>query len=244
MAIILFTDFGFAGPYVGQLKSVLEQSCPDIQVIDLMHDAPICNPKASSYLLPAFTEHLPAGTVVLSVVDPGVGGCRRPVVIEAFDKYFVGPGNGLFGVLLQLDSSSKAYEIQSLDEGVSATFHGRDIFAPIAAKLAVQQNLDNELRELEKSSLPVLGPVDLAEVVYVDHFGNAMTGLRANTLAKTCKLSVKGELLTYANTFSDVAFGKPFWYANSSGLIEIAINCGRAIDYFAIDIGYTVDILK
>jgi S-adenosylmethionine hydrolase len=94
--IVLFTDFGLQGPYTGQMKAVLAQMAPNRPVIDLFADAPIGNPKASAYLLAAYAAWFPAGTVFLCVVDPGVGGKRPAIVVEANSKWYVGPGNGLF----------------------------------------------------------------------------------------------------------------------------------------------------
>ena len=243
--IALFTDFGVTGPYVGQVKAVLARYSPDSVVIDLMHDAPVHNPRASSYLLSAFSASLPDGAVVLAVVDPGVGSSQRDaVVVKACNKYFVGPGNGLFGVLTQLDQKAKAYKIDTSTTHASATFHGRDIFAPVAAKLASGFELAGELTSVEPSQMPILGPIDLTEILYIDHFGNAMTGLRGSSLSKRDKLSLNARLLSYANTFAEAEAGEPFWYVNSSGLVEIAVNCGRAVDYFNLRIGHTLDIVK
>ena len=94
--IVLFTDFGLHGPYTGQMKAVLHQMAPGIPVIDLFADAPVGNPKASAYLLAAYAAWFPAGTVFLCVIDPGVGGTRPAIILEADGRWYVGPGNGLF----------------------------------------------------------------------------------------------------------------------------------------------------
>ena len=93
--IVLFTDFGLQGPYTGQMKAVLCQMAPDIPAVDLFADAPVGNPRASAYLLAAYAEWFAAGTVFLAVVDPGVGGTRPPIILEADGRWYVGPGNGL-----------------------------------------------------------------------------------------------------------------------------------------------------
>ena len=98
----LFTDFGMAGPYVGQMKAVLLQRAPGVPIVDLFADVPACNPRAAAYLLSAYASAFPAGTIFLAVVDPGVGtGQREPMVVEANGLWFVGPGNGLFSLLLR-----------------------------------------------------------------------------------------------------------------------------------------------
>jgi hypothetical protein len=94
--IVLFTDFGLSGPYTGQMKAVLHQMAPGMPVIDLFADAPVGNPKASAYLLAAYAAWFPAGSVFLCVVDPGVGGARPAMILEADGRWYVGPGNGLF----------------------------------------------------------------------------------------------------------------------------------------------------
>ena len=134
--IVLFTDFGLQGPYTGQMKAVLHKLAPGIQVIDLFADAPVGNPKASAYLLAAYAAWFAAGTVFLSVVDPGVGGSRPPIILEADGRWYVGPGNGLFELVARRAPSSRSWHIDWKPERLSAGFHGRDLFAPVAAMLA------------------------------------------------------------------------------------------------------------
>ena len=107
MSIFLFTDFGAADIYVGQLKSVLDRHAPGIAVIDLLHEAPAFNVRASAHLLAALATRIPAGSVTLAVVDPGVGGERRPILIEAGGQYFAGPDNGLFSLILREKSKAR-----------------------------------------------------------------------------------------------------------------------------------------
>ena len=136
--IVMFTDFGVAGPYAGQMKAALAAVAPAVSAIDLMHDAPVFRPKASAYLLAALVRPLPAGTVVLGVVDPGVGSPgRRPVAARAGGRWFVGPDNGLFAIAAQHAGGGEWWEIDWRPERLSNTFHGRDLFAPVAARLAL-----------------------------------------------------------------------------------------------------------
>src|SRR5262249_47000472 len=134
--IALFTDFGAAGPYVGQMKAVLCREAPAVPVIDLMADAPACEPKSSAYLLAALAPWLSAGSVCLAVVDPGVGGRRAPIVVEADGRRFVGPDNGLFELVARRAAAAQAWEIAWRPPQLSASFHGRDLFAPVAGRLA------------------------------------------------------------------------------------------------------------
>src|SRR5260370_1409515 len=134
--IVLFTDFGLQGPYTGQMKAVLHQMAPGIPAIDLFADAPAGNPKAAAYLLAAYAQWFAAGTTFLCVVDPGVGGPRPPVMLEADGRWYVGPGNGLFELVERRATRARSFEIEWRPENLSPSFHGRDLFAPVAAMLA------------------------------------------------------------------------------------------------------------
>ncbi|MGO8915196.1 MAG: S-adenosyl-l-methionine hydroxide adenosyltransferase family protein [Stellaceae bacterium] len=134
--IVLFTDFGAGGPYLGQVKAVLYGAAPTIPVIDLMADAPAHDPMSAAYLLAAYVSEFPHGTVFLAVVDPGVGSGRRAVAAEIDGRWYVAPDNGLLEPLLRRAKVARAWEIAWRPERLSASFHGRDLFAPIAARLA------------------------------------------------------------------------------------------------------------
>ena len=133
--IALFTDFGLHGPYTGQMKAVLHQMAPGIPAIDLFADAPVGNPKASAYLLAVYAGWFQAGTVFLCVVDPGVGGARPAVILDADGRWYVGPGNGLFELVQRRARKTRSWDIDWKPERLSASFHGRDLFAPVAAML-------------------------------------------------------------------------------------------------------------
>jgi S-adenosylmethionine hydrolase len=239
--ILLFTDYGAADIYVGQLKAVLAQRAPGIPVIDLLHEAPPFNVSAGAHLLSALTTRLRAGTVVLAVVDPGVGGERDAIAVCADGCWVVAPDNGLASVLAARATSTDLYSIGWRPDDLSASFHGRDLFAPVAAMLARGDR--NGARLEPKSGLSVaLGPGDLAEIVYVDHFGNAMTGLRACNLSRKTRLAVAGRSMAYAHVFSAAPGGEPFWYENSIGLAEIAANASSAAHSLGLAIGQRVSI--
>jgi S-adenosylmethionine hydrolase len=127
--IVLFTDFGLHGPYTGQMKAVLHQMAPGIPIIDLFADAPVGNPKASAYLLAAYAAWFPARTVFLCVVDPGVGGTRPSIFLEADGRWYIGPGNGLFELIQRRARETRSWDIDWKPKHLSASFHGRDLFA-------------------------------------------------------------------------------------------------------------------
>jgi len=240
--IVLFTDFGLQGPYTGQMKAVLQQMAPGISIIDLFADAPAGNPKASAYLLAAYAQWFAAGTTFLCVVDPGVGGTRPPVVVEADERWYVGPGNGLFELIARHAAKTRSWDIDLEPQRLSASFHGRDLFAPVAAMLARGEPPPGRPRK-DDADRRRDWPDDLAEIVYVDHFGNAMTGLRAATLAPNAKLAAAGRVLERARTFGDRPPGAAFWYENSNGLAEIAVNRGRADRDLGLAIGSPAEIV-
>lgn len=239
--IVLFTDFGIAGPYIGQVKAVLHREAPNVPVIDLCADAPTCDPKASAYLLAALVDWFPAGATFVAVVDPGVGGPRAPLVLEADGRNFVGPDNGLFELVMRRASRFQVQEIGWRPPALSHSFHGRDLFAPIAARIAARTLWPGMLRPVEPTRMPEW-PDDLAEIIYIDHYGNAMTGIRADRLPATARLVVAGKVLPHARTFVDVEAGRAFWYENSNGLVEIAVNRGRADTTLGLAVGTPVSV--
>jgi len=239
--IVLFTDFGLAGPYVGQMKAVLCQEAPGVPVIDLCHDAPAFDPQGAAYLLAAYAEAVPAGSVLLCVVDPGVGGARRAVIVEAAGRRYVGPDNGLLAIAARRGADARAWRITWQPERLSASFHGRDLFAPVAAMLARGAAPPSE--PLAPGELAGADwPDELACVIYLDGFGNAVTGLRAGSLSQAAVLAAGGRMLRRARTFGDVAAGEAFWYENANGLAEIAVNRGSAADLLGLAVGQEIAV--
>jgi len=236
--LVLFTDFGLAGPYVGQMKAVLHRDAPGVPVVDLFADAPRFDPMASAYLLAAYAAGFSAGTVFLCVVDPGVGGDRAPMALEADGRWFVGPDNGLLVIAARRQPASTWFHVAWRPDRLSASFHGRDLFAPVAARLATGRT--GCLEPWRGARTGAEWPDDIPRVVYVDSYGNAMTGLRAALLPADARLAVAGTSLPRARTFSDVVEGEAFWYENANGLAEIAVNCGSAAERFGLRIGTPV----
>jgi len=239
--ILLFTDFGLSGPYIGQMEAAIFRVAPTARVINLFADAPGFDPQASACLLAAYMEYFPAGSVFLAVVDPGVGSDRKPVVATIDGKYFVGPDNGLFDVCAKRAVDSCKQEILWHPDSISASFHGRDLFAPLAAHLECGSVAPEWLGPEQRFALDGV-KLDLYEVVYIDQYGNAMTGVRALDMPATATLLVNDTELARARTFSDVPPGLVFWYENSNGLVEIAANCGSAAEQLSLTVGTKIEI--
>jgi S-adenosylmethionine hydrolase len=241
--ILLFTDFGLEGPYIGQVKAALWRDAPDTPVFDLFSDAPVFAPKASAYLLAAYTAAFPDDSIFLAVVDPGVGTAwRRPVVVRAGERWFVGPDNGLFNVVMQRDPDCRMWDITWEPPRMSATFHGRDLFAPVAARLARGEAPPGEPVE-PGHRLHKEWPDDLPEIIYIDRYGNAITGLRASSLPKGAAIEINGQHLEKSRTFGDVTVGDATWYENANGLAEIAVNRGSAAERFGLEVGGTFRLI-
>jgi S-adenosylmethionine hydrolase len=183
-------------------------------------------------LAPAFPE----GTVFLAVVDPGVGGSRLAVALWADGFRFVGPDNGLLSVFAARARRVSIRRIAWTPERLSSSFHGRDLFAPVAARIALDRLPDDWLAPLSALSVD-LGEGDLSEVIYIDHYGNAFTGVRAHKAARDATLQVEGARLRYARVFSEAPAGEPFWYENSQGLVEIAMDRGSAAERLGLRVG-------
>jgi len=236
--VYFFTDFGAQGPYLGQMETALLEQAPQARVINLLSDAPPFSPKPSAYLLGALLPWLAPESVLVGVVDPGVGTVRKALLLEAGGRRFIGPDNGLFAALMK-DRGARAWEIVRDPAELSATFHGRDLFAPAAGRLLGGGNL-----ELQPISPPQLvgadWPGQLAEIIYIDHYGNAMSGLQANAFSPDTVFRIGDRLLSRRHTFADAPPGDAFWYENSLGLVEVAVNRGRCDTLLGIRVGTAI----
>jgi S-adenosylmethionine hydrolase len=232
--IFLFTDFGPRGPYLGQMTAVLQRLAPEVAVIDLLNDAPAFAPRPSAYLLAALLPELQPGDVLLAVVDPGVGTERAAIAIELDGRWVVAPDNGLVELAMRRTRTVREHVIVWRPERLSASFHGRDLFAPVAAALARGDR--SRLAPASLSRMPGW-PDDAAEIIYVDAYGNAMTGLRAESVPADAAIELAGRTLTRHRTFGDARPGSAFWYENSLGLVEIAANGTSAADLLGLQPG-------
>ena len=235
--IFLYTDFGYHGSYVGQMKAVLADQLSNNSIVDLMHDAPMFNPCASAYLLASLIPYLPEQSIILGVVDPGVGNKnRRALIVKADTRWYVGPDNGLFNTIIKNSIEVQLWEILWRPENLSNSFHGRDLFAPVVAMLA-----NAKLPEVKELTVEDVASADwseeLAEIIYIDHYGNAMTGLLGNKFDTNSVIKIAEHQFKFSRTFSEVTKGEGFWYVNSNGLVEIAVNQGSTAEVFGLAIG-------
>lgn len=238
--IVLVTDFGLEGPYVGQVLRVLHGIAPAEPVVNLFADAPAWNPRATAYLIAAYSGGFPADTIFICIVDPGVGTASHPPVVTRCDEHwFVGPDNGLFEIVRRRAGNCQTWRIDWQPRSLSASFHGRDLYAPVAARLAIGDR--SGLTESPATSFPGY-PDQLPEVIYVDHYGNAISGLQQGAVPSNATLRSGEHRFRPARTFADVQPGEGFWYVNSNGLIEIAANRARAAEIFGLSVGTAIEL--
>jgi S-adenosylmethionine hydrolase len=237
MAVVTFTtDFGNSDGYAGAMKGVVLSLAPDAVLVDISHQVPARDVRAGAFTLAQAAPFFPPGTIHVAVVDPGVGGARAEVVVAAGGSLFVGPDNGLLS--LAAAAPRRAWRIENPGyrrEPVSPTFHGRDVFAPAAGRLAAGWAADDAGGALaEIVSLPLAGTAlasgGQGEVVHVDGFGNLFTSFAGAVAAGPWELEVAGRklALTGGRTFADVAPGALVLYAGSGGQVEIAVRDGSA----------------
>ena len=233
--IALFTDFGHDGLYVGQMHALIGAALPDVNIVDLCHTVPPQDIRTAAYLIPAYTRYLPPSSIIICIVDPGVGSDRPHAVCEADGRWYVGPDNGQFDVLEQHAQDFGKFHFQ-WPGVVSNSFHGRDIYTPAACLLAESQDI-KILKCRPADTGESIFPTDLNQIIYFDHFGNALTGLRYCEIDQNARLVLNDQVIEPAKTFSDVKAGQCFWYENANGLVEIAVNQGNARDTLELKIG-------
>ncbi|MFW5833986.1 MAG: SAM hydrolase/SAM-dependent halogenase family protein [Pseudomonadota bacterium] len=238
--IFLFTDFGHRASYVGQMRAVLERTAPGGAVVELTAFAPAFEPRPAAYLLAAEGRIARPGDVVLAVVDPGVGTERAPLAALVDGVWFVGPDNGLLALVARRARSVAWHRIDWRPEHLSATFHGRDLFAPVAARLA--RGDASGLVPSAPTTNTDGWPDDLDAVVFVDDYGNAMTGRRAATLPHDAVVLAGCHRFAAGRTFADDGRRRGFWYENAIGLVELAVREGSAAATFGLAVGTPVTL--
>lgn len=241
--VVLFTDFGERGPYVGQVELAYRAEGGTLPVIRLMSDAPQYRPEAAGLLLAALNPYVPERSLVIAVVDPGVGTDRRVLYLSSEGRGYLGPDNRLFNELLRRASNPRLWEVTWRPKVLSRSFHGRDLFAPIAA--LITQGRGVRCRPIASSDLVGWGETfDVWQIVYLDAYGNAWTGIHGADLPEGSELRVGAQQVAHAHVFGAVQPGQPFWFVNSVGLVEIAINQGSAETVIGIRVGMRVEVIS
>lgn len=239
--ITLLSDFGVNDVYVGVVKGVITKINPALTLIDLTHQIPPQNVISAQFNLVNAYPYFPEGTVHLAVVDPGVGGARRSIAIELTDGILVGPDNGIFTNLMAQKQVVQAIELNNSSywrvPQPSNTFHGRDIFAPVAAHLASGVPLATvgeiiDPTTLVQLSLPHCTPTPtgyLGNVQHIDRFGNVITNIPGDAVQNKSWLVMVGKRhIPGCRTYAEVSAGNPLALVGSHGWVEIAINGGDA----------------
>jgi S-adenosyl-L-methionine hydrolase (adenosine-forming) len=245
--VALLTDFGSRDHYVGAVKGAVLAACPDALLVDVVHDLPPHDVLEGAYALEAAYRAFPAPTVFVAVVDPGVGSERRALGIGAGGYRFVGPDNGIFTFVLAADPQARVHALTNAGlfrHQVSATFHARDVFAPVAGHLARGLPLEELGPALEHPvllptpSLKRVGREWETSVLHVDRFGNLTTHLRSEELSRIMEkvggdptqlvLVVEGFVLPLVGTYAEVPEGDACGLVGSNGRLEVAVNRGSA----------------
>jgi S-adenosylmethionine hydrolase len=237
--VTLTTDFGLRDPWVGSLKGVLLSIAHDVTLVDLTHEVPRHHVAAAAYIVAAASRHFPAGTIHLVVVDPGVGGARRPLACAAGGAIFVGPDNGVFDRVLGRDPDSRCVAITDPRfmrrlPSESPTFQGRDVFAPVAGWLARGTRLEDlgpTVRDpirLSAQEVRRNGTAWIGEVVWVDRFGNLISNIEVPSGVSVVSVRVGGTDLPVVACYSDGSTGAGSALINSDRLIEVFVDRGDA----------------
>lgn len=241
-SIFLFTDFLLLGPYIGQVKAQFSDLNPqNFTLIDLMHDAPCQDPFHSAYLLSALVASNPKASYWFCVVDPGVGSERDALILESNGHVFVGPDNGLLELVSRQSSCPRWWLLDKPPNNSLNSFHSRDWFAPALRDMIKFQKISGKMIYRSMGEW-VSWPDDLFEIVYVDGFGNLMSGIRGSALNNAQRLKILGHVVGYAEYFSTVPKGTLFWHRNENGSVEIAMNGGSAAVEINANIGTKISV--
>ena len=258
--IVMMTDFGLNDTYVGQMKGVILSRVPSVQIIDLTHSISPQNIVQGAFFLGKSVPFFPEQSIILSVVDPGVGSSRRAIAVETDTQTFLAPDNGLLTAIFQTRKITRCVAIteqQYMLPLQSSTFHGRDVFSPVAAHLATGgsvQELGNaiELKECMTIQMPECNSCDNGEswdgsVIYTDHFGNLITSLDSTLIDTGKQWMVRAGAcsnIPLVTTYSNVPDQQLLAYTGSSGMIEIAIRNGSAAERLGLKEGYPVKLSR
>ncbi len=250
--ITLTTDFGSL--YPASMKGVILSIDPDATIIDVTHSIPPADIRAGAFALYSIVRHFPPGTIHVGVIDPGVGTERSAIVVCAGGQYFIGPDNGLLIPAAKMLGDIEVYEISDgvIAEEISSTFHGRDVFAPVAAHLSKGKDvrelgyIKDDYVDLDFSGYAIEEEFIEASVIYVDDFGNIVTNIPQEEIlkkiGKDTVLSISGRHMPFLKTYGEVARGTLISLIGSHGFFEIAMNQGNASDLLHLNNGNEIRI--
>jgi S-adenosylmethionine hydrolase len=255
MAIALLTDFGTADYFVGAMKGAILSINDAAQIVDITHEIPPQQINSAGFTLRACYKNFPLKTIFVAVVDPGVGSNRRAILVETADYYFIAPDNGLLNFIYDEEKNFTVYELTSRQffaETVSRTFHGRDIFAPVAAHLSkgVLPNrfgaqIKDYIRLKTAAPRETSGGKIEAEIVYIDRFGNLVTNLKASDLPEKFTLEIAGRTISKLQTFyAEAEKGELFMIFGSANFLEIAAFQSSAAKQLCAHVGQQIVVTK
>ena len=250
--ITLTSDFGYRDPFVGMMKGVILEMDPSAQIVDITHGISPHNVKEAAIVISDAYRYFPSGTIHVVVVDPEVGSSRRPIMVLADTHYFIGPDNGVFTEIFNrykddaevIRITADHYFLQRPGQ----TFHGRDVFAPIAAPISKKvdvSRLGEPINDYVKINLPMPSTEKnrvSGEVIHIDRFGNAITNIRTKDMMKLNKVHVKDMVLDVKSCYADGGDGKPHATINSSGRLEIFLFMNSASKVLDMKSGEKVTI--
>lgn len=260
MIITLLSDFGLRDSYVTEMKGTILTICSDATIIDITHNVKKFNIKMGAFILASAAPHFPEGTIHVAVVDPGVGTKRRPIIVEAKNRIYVGPDNGLLILSAKNEGLKRVIHVtnkQFFHEKVSKTFHGRDVFAPVAAYLAKgvkSSKFGQEIIDFIKPTFvePTINREKIrGEILHIDDFGNLITNISQTILDKTkalkrkqlqISIAKKSKILRFSGTYGDVSEGTALILIGSHGFLEIAVSLGSAKKVFNAKLGDAVNV--
>ena len=249
--ITLTTDFGLDDYYVGAMKGVILGINPDTQIIDITHSIPKYDVIKAAFTARNIYPYFPKGTIHVVVVDPGVGGKRKPIALHSEQGIFIGPDNGVFSLIYESSKEVRIREIANVEymlEEMSNTFHGRDIFAPVAAHISLGVDI-NELGEGIESPVLLDFPEPtiteneiIGEVIYTDSFGNLITNIKGDLIKGYSRIHIDEFIIdSVASSYQDADNAELLAIIGSSGFLEISVNQGSASELIN---DYRVTILK
>ncbi len=261
MIIALLTDFGLKDYFVGAMKGAILSICEAVKIVDITHDVEPQNVRAASFTLRACYENFPPKTIFVAVVDPGVGSNRRAILVEAGDYFFIAPDNGLLSFIFNENETSGAsnsvrvFELTNekfFARNVSRTFHGRDVFAPVAAHLAngiapdeFGSEINDFVRFEESEPRNVSDKIVEAEIIHTDRFGNLITNLRKENLPEKFSLEIAERKIAKLQTFfAEAERGEIFMIFGSAGFLEIGAFQASAQNLLKVKTGAKIFVTK